>query len=242
MLSGPQPYQFYRGCCMVGAIRKWEILSHPIVTIQCFGWAVFFRAVSAGPNQTFLSLLTKAGLFEQLVKPVPVFIGRCIDLERRAMKVYDSLSRRYSRSVLVSEFFDHLAHQEQDHAELLELCRAAAGRGRWQEGGLDRRRENLPETERQLKEAEAILDQHHSIADALKLVIDVESSHINQLFTGVVEATDPRLARKLQAFRSAVKDHLQYICERIPVLDPNFSEACRALWAEVSNDRLVNLN
>jgi rubrerythrin len=227
---------------MVGTICKWEVLSHPIVTIQCFGWTVFFRAVFAGPNQTFLSLLTKAGLFEQPIKPVPEFIGRCIDLERRAMSVYESLARRYSRNEVVSEFFDHLAHQEQDHAELLELCRAAAGRGRWQEGGLDRRRERLSETERQLKEAEAILDQRHSIADALRLVIEVESSQINQLFEGVVEATDPRLTRKLQAFRSAVKDHLRYICERIPVLDPSFSEACRALWAQISTDRLANSN
>jgi rubrerythrin len=227
---------------MVGAISKWEILSHPIVTIQCFGWTVFFRAVFAGPNQTFLSLLAKAGVFEHPIKPVPEFIGRCIDLERRAMKVYDSLSRRHSRNELVREFFEHLALQEQDHAELLELCRAAAGRGRWQEECLDRRRESLPETERQLKEAEAVLDRHHSIADALRLVIEVESSQINQLFAGVVQATDPRLARKLQAFRNAVKDHLRYICERIPVLDPNFSEACRALWAEIPKDRLGNPN
>jgi hypothetical protein len=100
----------------------------------------------------------------------------------------------------------------------------------------------LGQTERQLKEAEAVLDRHHSIADALRLVIEVESSQINQLFAGVVQATDPRLARKLHAFRSAVKDHLGYICERIPVLDPNFSEACRALWAEIPKDRLGNPN
>jgi len=227
---------------MVGAISKWEVLSHPLITIQCFGWAVFFRAVFAGPNQTFLSLLAKAGLFEHPIKPVPEFIGWCIDLERRAMKVYDSLSRRYSRNELVREFFEHLALQEQDHAELLEICRAAAGRGLWRETCFDRWRATVAETERRLKEVEAILDQRHSIADALRLVIEVESSQLNQLFTGVVEATDPRLARKLQAFRNAVKDHLEYICERIPVLDPNFSEACRALWAEIPKDRLANRN
>src|SRR5512147_3158124 len=99
---------------MVGAISKWEILSHPVVTIQCFGWTVFFRAVFARPNQTFLSLLANAGLFEHTIKPVPEFIGWCIDLERRAMKLYESLSRHHSRNELVSEFFDHLAHQEQD--------------------------------------------------------------------------------------------------------------------------------
>ncbi len=227
---------------MDGAICKRELLSHPFVTIHCFGWAAFFRAVSAGPNQTFLSLLSKVGLFENPIKPVPEFIGWCIDLERRAMTIYDSLSWRYSPNELVREFFEHLAHQEQDHAELLELCRAAAGRGLWRETCFDRWRETVGETERRLKKAEAILDQRHSLADALRLVIEVESSQINRLFVGVVAATDPRLASKLQAFRNSVKDHLGYICERIPALDPSFSEACRAICAEIPKDCLANSN
>ncbi len=37
---------------MIGAIRKWDILAHPFVTIHCFGWRVFFRAVTADHNQT----------------------------------------------------------------------------------------------------------------------------------------------------------------------------------------------
>ena len=227
---------------MVGAISKWEILCHPIVTVQCFGWAVFFRAVFAGPNESFLSLLAKTGVFEKPIMPATKFVGRCADLERRVMKVYEALARRHSRNELVSEFFDHLAHQEKDHADLLELCRAAAGRGRWQVKCFDRWRETVPETERRVEEAEAILEQRHSIADVLRLVIEVESSQINRLFAGVVEATDPRLSQKVRAFRNAVADHLAYVCERIPVLDPNFSEACRVLWAEIPKDRLANSN
>ena len=227
---------------MVGSICKGDVLSHPVVTIQCFGWAVFFRAVLASPTQGFLSLLTRAGLFEHPIKPVPEFIGRCIDLERRARKVYESLSERYSRNELVSEFFGHLAYQERDHAELLELCRAAAGRKLWRETCGDRWQETVGETERRLREAETILGQNHSLADALRLVIEIESSQINRLFAGVVAATDPRLSRKLGAFRNAVKDHLGYICERIPVLDQSFSDACRALWAEIPKDLPANSN
>ena len=100
----------------------------------------------------------------------------------------------------------------------------------------------MPETQRRLEEAETILEQRHSIADALRLVLEVESSQINRLFAGVVEATDPRLSRKLVAFRNAVQDHLGYICERIPLLDPNFADACRKLWAEISNDHPANSN
>ena len=55
---------------MDGAICKREILSHPVVTIECFGWAVFFRAVFSGRDQTFLSLLQQAGVFQRPRVPV----------------------------------------------------------------------------------------------------------------------------------------------------------------------------
>ena len=44
---------------MIGAIRKRDILAHPFITIDCFGWSVFLRALTAGRNQTFLALLTE---------------------------------------------------------------------------------------------------------------------------------------------------------------------------------------
>ncbi len=47
---------------MVGAIVKWDIMAHPAVTIRCFGWQIFLRALLAGPNTTFLSLLTESEL------------------------------------------------------------------------------------------------------------------------------------------------------------------------------------
>ncbi len=219
---------------MVGVIRKWEILSHPIVTIQCFGWRVFFRCLFARRNQTFLSLLTQARVFEQPLKSVAEFISQCIGLERQLMKVYESLSRRYAGNERITEFYDRLTHQEQDHAELLELCRAAASRGRWQERCWDRWRETVPETEKQLKKAEGSLEQVQSLTDSLRLVLEVESTQINRLFVGVVEATDPRLGQKFQAFRNAIKDHLGYICEQIPVLDPTLLEACQALRAKIN--------
>ena len=43
---------------MVGVIRKRNILAHPIVTIHCFGWRVFIRALLAPPGTTFLTLVT----------------------------------------------------------------------------------------------------------------------------------------------------------------------------------------
>jgi rubrerythrin len=214
---------------MVGAICKLEILSHPVATIECFGWAVFFRAVFSGRDQTFLSLLSQVGVFQHPQVPVPDFIGHCITLERRTMRIYQSLSLRYARMRLAREFFNHLAEQEDIHAELLELCRAAASRGRWKEQGIETWRQILPDTERLLREEEVALDRHDSLADSLRLVIRVESSQINGLFTGIVTATDARFAKVFGAFRTAVRDHLGYIQERIPVLEPSLKQECNQL-------------
>jgi hypothetical protein len=46
---------------MVGVITSWDVLSHPISTIRCFGWRVFFRAVGPWQGRTFLSVVHDAG-------------------------------------------------------------------------------------------------------------------------------------------------------------------------------------
>ena len=214
---------------MVGTICRLEILSHPLVTIECFGWAVFFRAVFSGRDQTFLSVLNQVGVFPRPQAPACEFIGRCIALERRAMRVYQSMGLRYARIGFAREFFHHLAEQENTHAELLELCRVAASRGRWREQGMETWQQTLPVTERLLDEAEVMAEGHESLADSLRLVIRMESSQINGLFMGVVKATDIRFAMVFGAFRNAVRDHLGYIQERIPVLEPRLKAECDLL-------------
>lgn len=214
---------------MVGAICKREVLAHPLVTIECFGWGVFFRAVFSGRTQTFLSLLNQAGTFQRSPVPVPEFIDRCIALERRAMQIYLALALRYARTHLARDFFNDLARQEETHAELLELCRAAASQGRWKEQGIGHWQEAVPATEHLMDATEASLDTRESLADALRLVIHVESSQINGLFTGIVQSTDPRFAQVFSAFRSAIRDHLGYIRERIPLLEPSLQPECAQL-------------
>jgi hypothetical protein len=38
---------------MVGVITRWDIVAHPVVTIRCFGWQVFFRAIVPWHNVSF---------------------------------------------------------------------------------------------------------------------------------------------------------------------------------------------
>ncbi len=214
---------------MVGAIRRLEVLSHPLVTIECFGWVVFFRAVFTWQDRTFLSLLNTAKVFQRTTMPVPEFIGRCVALEQRAMWIYRSLAVRYSRVGDVRDFFNQLADQEEVHAELLELCRVAASRGRWRQQNLDAWQRSAADTEGLLAEAERRLDGRDSLADSLRLVIRMESSQINGLFMNVVNATDARFAKVYSAFCNAVRDHLGYLQEQIPILEPSLAAECDQL-------------
>ncbi len=77
---------------MVGAINKRDILSHPWVTIRCFGWRVFWRAIFARGDRTFLSLLTDSEVLKPAGEGVPEFVARCVELELKASRVYAALS------------------------------------------------------------------------------------------------------------------------------------------------------
>lgn len=212
---------------MIGAIRRLDILAHPFVTIQCFGWRVFFRALTASGDQTFLSLLVQAGTFEPPQVTIPELVDRCIQLELRTQRVYQWLAGRFLGYQSVSAFFDTLAHQEATHAELLELCREAARRTVWKEELFAPWRDAVPRLERRLADVEASLDSLESVSDALKLVLQVECSEINQVFQSVVGASGGGFIRNVRAFQSATAEHLAYLSHEIAKLEPGLADQCR---------------
>jgi hypothetical protein len=215
---------------MEGVICKRDILAHPIVTIRCFGWKVFYRALFAGPHQTFLSLLADTLPSERHVN-VPEILGRCADLELHLARVYQQLARHFSAMGPTSDFFDTLARQEQNHASLLEIAKMASARQHWEERQFDPWQDVVPEVARLLHETEARLSSVDTLAvtDALRLVIGIESSEINQLFLGVLTATDSPFVKKLRVFSDALRDHFSYIGRCIPVLEPSLTEACHKI-------------
>ena len=95
---------------MIGAIRKLDILAHPIVTIRCFGWQVFVRALTAGRSQTFLSLLVDS----KAHKTPRVFVERCVSLELQAMRIYETLAQRFCDEEPVRTFFEK--HREEKYS------------------------------------------------------------------------------------------------------------------------------
>lgn len=214
---------------MLGTIGKRDILGHPFVTIRCFGWQIFFRALIAGREQTFLSLLARDVVPQPAKVIIPELVGRCVKLEKRARSIYAWLAGRFMGHDPIWEFFETLARQEETHAELLELCREVASRVVWKEEYFSQWRDAVPRLERQMEDAESSLASLDSVIDALRLVIQIESSEINQVFLGIVAAADSDFVRKLGVFHESTATHIAYISQRISELEPDLAQECEKL-------------
>jgi hypothetical protein len=211
---------------MFGAICKRDILAHPIVTIRCFGWRVFFKSLFAGRDQTFLSLLNQA----DVLKPagdVLELVGRCVDLELRAKKTYETYAARFAQRLEARRFFESMARQEQGHAELLSVCREAARHERWNDKLFAPWRDAIPKLEEKMESTERRVAENKDLIVALQHVIDIESSEINHIFDAVVNATDSEFVRRLQVFRTTEIQHINFICRAVSELEPSLIDACR---------------
>jgi rubrerythrin len=165
---------------------------------------------------------------------VPELLGDCVELELRAQRIYELLAERHRDNEPVSLFFATLAGQESTHAEMLELCRAIAGREGWMDEYFAPWRAAIPRLDALMDEVEASLEGMDSVEDALRLVIRVEGSEINQVFESVVAATDSDFVHSLQAFQSADEMHISYITDRIPEFEPALAGECADLKASFS--------
>ncbi|MGO9113440.1 MAG: hypothetical protein ACLP9L_29770 [Thermoguttaceae bacterium] len=223
---------------MVGVICTNDILLHPVVTVRAFGWRVFFRAVFRGPGDTFLSLLQRDGFFTATSSKEPELIERCVWLELQSAAIYRSLAERFSVPSSLREFLDELAEEEQEHADLLRVCKAFACKGRFVSNRFSPWHDYVPLLEQQMQQAVASLDQIKSMDDVVQLILQIEGSEINHVFLGIVRATDSPFVKKLGPFRRAVKHHINYICKRISRLTPSAALACRDLRAKFQGFRL----
>jgi hypothetical protein len=214
---------------VIGAIRRRDIATHPVVTVRCFGWRVLLKALAAGQHQTFLSLLAD----EHVLHPAPArafeFLDQCIELELCAKRIYESLAQRFRQSDSARGLFETLAQQEQDHAELIELCRAAAGRGELEGRDFDLWRGTLPDLEKQIQDAESRAGSLDCLSDALRLVIQIESSEINRIYLEIVAASDSKFVGALHVFQQAGLKHISYICATVAEMDPELRNACQKL-------------
>ncbi len=213
---------------MIGAIGVKEILGHPITTVQCFGWTVFLRSLFAGRDETFLSLLTSSRCLECEGGRIGRLIERCVGLELGARESYAQFAERFAATP-AAEFFRTLARQEGDHAELLGVCRAQAScsiAGDQELAGLEA---STLAAEEAFVGYRARARDAVTLPAALQLVIEIERSEVNRLFSSVVASTASPFVRAVGVFHSARDQHLSYICREVPRLSPQFAPACRDL-------------
>jgi hypothetical protein len=218
---------------MDGVICTRDILFHPIVTVRAFGWRVFYRAVFKGQGDTFLSLLQRDGFFEATTTKEPELIERCVRLELQSEAIYHSMVERFPKSGPFREFLNELADEEQEHADLLRVCKAFASKGRFAEDRFRPWHDYVPLLEQQMQQAVASLDEIESLDDVVQLILQIEGSEINRVFLGIIKATDSPFVKKLGPFRRAVKHHIGYICKTISKLTPSAALACRELRSKI---------
>jgi hypothetical protein len=80
-----------------------------------------------------------------------------------------------------------------------------------------------------MQQAVASLDEIQSVDDVVRLILEIETSEINCVFLGVVDATDSSFVRNLGPFRRTVRRHINYICKEISKVTPSAAAACRKL-------------
>ena len=216
---------------MVGVISGWDILTHPIVTIQCFGWRVFFKALFEGHGRTFLSLLPKTSPSERTSSRLSSLVDQCIHLELRAKRIYAAFANAFADQPAARRFFETLAKQEQEHADLLAICSAAARRGGWNTNSVNPWENYTSCLEQHMQEVETCLREVGSLDDALRLVIQIESAEINRVFQAALASCDSAFVKRLAVFQRAMERHVSYVVERLPKLDPRFILATRELQA-----------
>jgi hypothetical protein len=219
---------------MLGVIRKRDVVLNPVATIQSFGWRVFFRALTAGPQETFLSLVAEAEGRDQ-GRRAPELIDRAIALELRAMRIYEALAQRHAAHPDARQLFATLALQERQHADLLRVCRLAARRAPLDARALVRFAGVMPGLEAAMDGAESSA-RAEGLADplreALRTTIALESSEVNRVFDGLVSASSSDFVRTLAAFRTATRAHLRYLRKAVPRLDPSLEGECGSLLCE----------
>jgi hypothetical protein len=214
---------------MVGAITTRDVLLHPIVTVRCFGWRIFFKSIISPREQTFLGLLQANYVTDAHKGGVAEIVGQCVDLERQAGQIYRSLARGFRDDEPVANLFATLARQEQQHAELLRLCGLIAEREGWDAADFIPWEQIVPRLMDQLCEVAAVAATVSDRLRALELALEIESSEINYVFFGVVAATKSDFVRSLQAFHATGREHIEYLCREAATLEPSLADACTVL-------------
>lgn len=207
---------------MIGVITRREVLSHPFVILESFGARVLVRALTSGPGETFLDVVSRCEEEEahraeaevDLEKTVGAFQG----FELRARDLYRSFERIHSGLPAVAAFFRTLAGHEEGHAVVLAQVRHALRHGRCWKHSLRAFREEMARVAATLASAEAEAVPGITLARTLELAEALEASEINVVFDTLRGSVDLRSRARFEGFFVMTEKHLSYCREQVRAL------------------------
>jgi hypothetical protein len=204
---------------MQGVITRVQVLAHPIVIVESFGVKVLVRALFASARVTFLEVVSRCaeeeahvGMDElDLARTVKRFIG----FECRVRDVYRELSSRFSGVPEAARFFKTLAGHEEGHAVVLSRVRREIRRGRcWKPS---KRVHSATEEafEARLSAYEVEIRRGVTLARALEITEDIESSELNVVFDTLNGSVDMRSRTRFERFFVLTQRHQAYCREQV---------------------------
>lgn len=208
---------------MRGLIGKKDVLCHPFLVIQGFGWKVFLRTLRAPAGLTFLEIISEG--IPNPSKPHELELSQQLDklisFEIRCSQFYSKMSEIFRNHWgLAPDFFRNLSEQEEGHAEILRIAKVEISRHYLWNTVLPIKPGLMEKTDRMLSEVEGLLrlPEKLDIKKGLEAVERLESSEINTVFDDLLHSIHTPFLKKIYRIVPALSDHQTYLDSLLPLL------------------------
>jgi rubrerythrin len=204
---------------MQGVVQRRQVLAHPIVIFEGFGLKVLVRALFAGPDETFLDIVTRCAEEESRSGMDQIDLLRTVDrftaFERRARDIYAALARQLKDHPAAGKFLARLSNQEEGHAIVLSRVRREIRRGRLWAESKDLHVVSVDGVHALLERFEAEVRGRVPLARALEIVEAIEASEMDVVFDTLNRSVDMRSRARFERFFVLNENHLAYCREQV---------------------------
>jgi rubrerythrin len=210
---------------MQGVVTRVQVLTHPLVIVEGFGFKVLWRALLARPGETFLEVVRRCAEEEQfaarglreldLLRTVDRFIG----FECRARDLYRMLGQQHrGEFARAARFFATLARQEEGHAVVLSHVRREVQRGRLWKESKELHAAACDRLDALFSRLEAEARAGVPLVRALDMVEQVEGSELDLIFEDLRSSVDARSRARFERFFVLGSAHQEYCRSELAAL------------------------
>lgn len=210
---------------MRGLIRARDVIIHPLVVIQGFGVKVFWRALTAPKERTFLELISEG--IPQPISPEQVAVSHQLDRlilhETHCSKIYHYFADHFTDALEVRDFFKTLSYQEEAHAEIVRVAKVEIARQKtWPKGDLIAP-EILEKVDLALAQIDAVLRKTPkvSLKQALEILEEIEMTEKEMVFAFIHHfhvVMQFTFLKKIHHLIPSFADHHAYLNTTLPLI------------------------